>query len=305
MGNRNLGVGFQAGYNAVGSGNIFLGYRAGYNETGNDKLYIHNDNTSNPLIYGEFDNELLRINGKLEINEPEDAQDAATKAYVDLLSTETQTLSSVVALGNTANSQLKDVTDPTDAQDAATKAYVDGEISSLPTITTYAIGDFAQGGIVFWVDETGQHGLVCAKSDQSGGIRWWAGIYGNTQAKGDGPYSGEANTVIIISSQVAIGDDGYFYEARICNELQITEAGTTFGDWYLPSKYELILMYQNKATIDVTALANGGSGFSSAYYWSSTEFTSDLAWRQNFSNGYLDYNGIKYYLGIVRAVRAF
>jgi len=29
--------------------------------------------------------------------------------------------------------------------------------------TTYTVGDFAQGGIVFWVDETGQHGLVAAK----------------------------------------------------------------------------------------------------------------------------------------------
>src|SRR5574344_2487641 len=26
--------------------------------------------------------------------------------------------------------------------------------------TTFSVGDFAQGGIVFWVDETGQHGLV-------------------------------------------------------------------------------------------------------------------------------------------------
>lgn len=31
---------------------------------------------------------------------------------------------------------------------------------------TYAVGDFAQGGIVFWIDEIGQHGLVCSKEDQ-------------------------------------------------------------------------------------------------------------------------------------------
>ena len=35
----------------------------------------------------------------------------------------------------------------------------------------YEVGDFALGGIIFWVDETGQHGLVCAKEDQSTGIR--------------------------------------------------------------------------------------------------------------------------------------
>ena len=170
--------------------------------------------------------------------------------------------------------------------------------------TTYSVGDFAQGGIVFWVDETGQHGLVAAKEDQSTGVRWYAGTYGNTQAKGDGPFSGEANTSIIIAAQVAIGDDGSTYAARICNELQVTEGGKTYGDWYLPSKEELNLMYQNKATIDATAGVNGGSGFASAFYWSSSESNSNSAWLQYFDGGFQrDYGkNLTYY---VRAVRAF
>ena len=170
--------------------------------------------------------------------------------------------------------------------------------------TTYSVGDFAQGGIVFWVDETGQHGLVAAKKDQSTGVRWYAGTYGNTQAKGDGLFSGEANTSIIIAAQVAIGDDGSTYAARICNELQVTEGGKTYGDWYLPSKEELNLMYQNKATINATAGVNGGSGFARAYYWSSTEYNLGLAWAQSFGYGNLfDFNkgGTSY----VRCVRAF
>jgi hypothetical protein len=170
--------------------------------------------------------------------------------------------------------------------------------------TTFSVGDFAQGGIVFWVDETGQHGLVAAKEDQSTGVRWYAGTFGNTQAKGDGPFSGEANTSIIIAAQVAIGDDGSTYAARICNELQVTEGGKTYGDWYLPSKEELNLMYQNKATIDATAGVNGGSGFASAYYWSSTEYSSSSAWIQDFGLGSQGY-GSKYFANCVRAVRAF
>ena len=177
-------------------------------------------------------------------------------------------------------------------------------VSGTITATTYSVGDFAQGGIVFWVDETGQHGLVAAKKDQSTGVRWYAGTYGNTQAKGVGPFSGEANTSIIIAAQVAIGDDGSTYAARICNELQVTEGGKTYGDWYLPSKEELDLMYQNKATIDATAGVNGGSGFASAYYWSSTEVNNGNAWLQYFDGGF-QYYSYKDNTYRVRAVRAF
>ncbi|WP_179334230.1 tail fiber domain-containing protein [Winogradskyella costae] len=52
--------------NIIGSGNVALGYQAGKFETGNSKLYISNNGTSNPLIYGEFDNNILRFNGTTE-----------------------------------------------------------------------------------------------------------------------------------------------------------------------------------------------------------------------------------------------
>jgi len=70
-GNNNTSIGAQAGNNSVGSGNIFLGYQAGYTETGSNKLYIDNCYAggsgvcNQPLIYGEFDNRLVQINGKL------------------------------------------------------------------------------------------------------------------------------------------------------------------------------------------------------------------------------------------------
>ncbi len=65
-GSKNLFIGCQSGYSITsGSGNIFLGYQAGYNETGSNKLYISNSDTSDPLIYGEFDNNTVTINGTL------------------------------------------------------------------------------------------------------------------------------------------------------------------------------------------------------------------------------------------------
>lgn len=62
-------IGYEAGYNATSSwsGNVFLGHQAGYYETGSNKLYIDNSSTTNPLIYGEFDNDLITINGDLTV----------------------------------------------------------------------------------------------------------------------------------------------------------------------------------------------------------------------------------------------
>jgi hypothetical protein len=64
----NTFLGFKAGYaNQTGYNNVFLGFAAGYSETGSNKLYLDNCLSgapcTSPLIYGEFDNHLLRING--------------------------------------------------------------------------------------------------------------------------------------------------------------------------------------------------------------------------------------------------
>lgn len=67
----NLYLGFGSGYNADGDRNIFLGYRSGYNAPiGSDMLYIENSNSNTPLVYGEFDNDILRINGELQVGIP-------------------------------------------------------------------------------------------------------------------------------------------------------------------------------------------------------------------------------------------
>lgn len=47
--------------------NVFLGPNSGLQEEGSHKLYIANTNTTTPLIYGEFDNELVVINGGLTV----------------------------------------------------------------------------------------------------------------------------------------------------------------------------------------------------------------------------------------------
>lgn len=69
-GSSNVALGTGSGYsNSNGNGNVFLGNWAGFSETGSNRLYIANSNTSYPLLYGEFDNGLLKVNGKLAISE--------------------------------------------------------------------------------------------------------------------------------------------------------------------------------------------------------------------------------------------
>lgn len=71
-GSNNTALGNEAGYNATGNNNVFIGNQAGSNETGDHKLYIANTNAdaTNALIYGEFDNNILRTNGELQIGDP-------------------------------------------------------------------------------------------------------------------------------------------------------------------------------------------------------------------------------------------
>lgn len=62
-GNNNVMIGRNAGfYDTLGSSNVMIGYFAGENETGSNKLYISNNNSSTPLIYGDFSSDSMRFN---------------------------------------------------------------------------------------------------------------------------------------------------------------------------------------------------------------------------------------------------
>ncbi len=65
----NVHIGNYTGQQSTGNSNVFIGYAAGYHESGNQKLYIENSQSASPLIYGEFDNDFLKINGELQVSE--------------------------------------------------------------------------------------------------------------------------------------------------------------------------------------------------------------------------------------------
>ncbi len=69
LGSYNTFLGSYSGFQNTGSKNVFIGYNAGSKETGSNKLYIANSNTQTPLIYGDFSEQKLVVNGSLSIKD--------------------------------------------------------------------------------------------------------------------------------------------------------------------------------------------------------------------------------------------
>jgi hypothetical protein len=72
-GNQNTLIGYKAGggipQGGTRNGCVYLGYQAGLNGQVDNRLFIDNSSTSQPLIFGEFDTNFIRINGSQEVTE--------------------------------------------------------------------------------------------------------------------------------------------------------------------------------------------------------------------------------------------
>lgn len=149
-----------------------------------------------------------------------------------------------------------------------------------------SMGNTYGGGIIFYIDGTGAHGLIAAKADQSAAIQWYNGSYVTTNTVEGGVGKGQANTTAIVSAQ-GTG----IYAASICDNLVLDG----FSDWFLPSKNELNLLYQQRTLV---------GGFATDHYWSSPEHDTLSAWNLYFPYG-SPYYADKASMASVRAIRAF
>jgi len=149
------------------------------------------------------------------------------------------------------------------------------------------IGLSYQGGIIFYIDDSGQHGLIAATTDQSSTDPWWNGSFIATGAIS--PTDGSANTTSIITAQ---GNSGT-YAARQCRNF----TGGAFSDWFLPSKDQLNILYTEKTVV---------GGFTTSIYWSSTEYDTGSAWVQDFETGEQHLDNTSDVANVhTRAIRAF
>lgn len=102
-----------------------------------------------------------------------------------------------------------------------------------------AIGMEYQGGIIFYLDETGKHGLITAKTDL-GPAPW--GCLGTSipGAQGISIGEGEDNSKAILKSCKTEG-----IAARLCSNYVVWDNGKKYADWFLPSYLEFSMIGLN------------------------------------------------------------
>ena len=175
--------------------------------------------------------------------------------------------------------------------------FPDGSVQKTSAVSggPYVIGGTGPaGGFVFHVTDDGLHGLEAAPEDQGAGTGWGCSGTNLVGARAWGLGEGGRNTADIV---------------RGCEEDAIAAAlvdrylsPSGYFDWYLPSRYELDLMY-SKIGPGNAANPNVG-GFASVDYWSSSESNGSDAWGQDFVDGSQG-DDVKGITCRVRAVRAF
>ena len=176
----------------------------------------------------------------------------------------------------------------------ATNSQGTGYGSALSFTTKFTIGDNYGGGIIFYIDISKEHGLVCATTDQDTNTYWFNGTYMQVNVPDTSVGSGHTNTNTIVSM---LGSGNY--AAKICDDLVLNGS----NDWFLPSFNELMLMCTNLSEVGL------GSFSSHKYYWSSTQPANSGAIRLYFCDS--PQSGHTYQLcdetktAHVRAVRTF
>jgi len=203
------------------------------------------------------------------------------------------------AQGATGQQGIQGIAGTNGVDSAMVASMIAAAVTNNPTQPAQ-IGEYREGGIVFWIDYSGQHGLVCDLQDLPQ-AQW--GCFGNAIPGADGQVYGAGiqNTIDILAS---------CYDIGIAAALCASSTAQGYNDWFLPSKYALENLFLERNNIYFSLIMNGGSFFEQQPYWSSMEdYGSSMAWAQNFNIGYGG-NNPSYsipkssYLN-VRAVRAF
>jgi hypothetical protein len=131
-------------------------------------------------------------------------------------------------------------------------------------------GDRISEGIVFYVDSTGESGLMAASHDLAGEVSWMDAPtdLNNTESF----VNGAANTASILQQSGASATAAYY-----CDTLTLNGK----DDWYLPAIDELLLLNDARYQFNRAAGEDEdpvSAGLTADRYWSSTEASATESW---------------------------
>ena len=172
-------------------------------------------------------------------------------------------------------------------------AYGNQVAFTTPCAGQYCVGQHTQGGTIFYVDSTGNHGLVISDMDVDSNVAWTNGSVAALGVNIASFGAGQTNTNTIVA---ALGSSGN-YAAKTCDNLVLNG----YSDWYLPSYSELSTAINGLYYISVVQVYTIGGVF-----WSSTESGGPGNQAECFSTGSGNFSfQSKTTLQRVRAVRSF
>ena len=200
-------------------------------------------------------------------------------------------------------SQLLSVPYALHAKTAANITDEEGNI--VPIRSERYIGELYGGGIIFWLDSTGEHGLIVSLKDLSKEQIWSNVLTQEIGSEAAGSRVGGNKNPSSITNQGGHSESA----AKLCLDYTNQDTGTgTFSDWYLPGIEEMKKLWGNLYEVEKSISSQTGmtsmESISANMYWTSTEYNGYCAWGFNFYNGN-PYNNNKFTTGHVRAVRAF
>lgn len=154
--------------------------------------------------------------------------------------------------------------------------------------TSFTLGQNYGGGFIFYIDGTRKHGLIAAPASSEFKLfTWGCNTTSIPAAQNTSVGKGQENTTAILQNCTEAN-----IAAKLCNDLVLDG----YSDWFLPSKDELALIYEN-------LFLKGIGGFTTGY-WSSSQGAATTAWEHAFdTNNKLLSN--KTSQNYVRAIRAF
>jgi len=150
----------------------------------------------------------------------------------------------------------------------------------------YAIGDTFGGGIIFYMDPSGCHGLIHAMTIFEN-VKWDSRSSPVVTGVGlEAIYAGEQNTEVMRRMIPGPND-----AANVCTNY----AAGGFDDWYLPTSVEIYHLFRYNRTTQI---------FDDSYYWLSLELSRTKAYTQRL-NAYVFTNFDKDVGRVVIPIRSF